>query len=239
MKISKAPLILCIIICAALLSSICSFSVGQNQAAIITRIGKQRAEITPGLHAKLPWPFEKVRLINTSFQNFKGSPRDIQTRDSILLSSQIAASWKVIDPLQFYNRLGTLSEAKGQLKPIIESVQESVLRSVKRDELFSSEGIKKTEAALLERINAKTQKTYGINFSFAGITRINIPAKNTETILNRMRSERIKEASIIRAEAESKAKIIRNSADTEKAKILAKAHAQARQKSGTSLVTIT
>ena len=239
MKISKAPLILCLIICAALLVSICSFSVGQNQAAIITALGKQRAETTPGLHAKLPWPFEKVRLINTSIQNFQGSPRDIQTRDNILLSSQISASWKVADPLRFYNRLGTLSEAQAQLKPIIESAQESILRSVKRDELFSTAGMKKTEDMLLTRINDKTQKSYGINFSFTGITRISIPAKNTETILSRMRSERIKEASIIRAEAEAKAKIIRNSADTEKAKLLAQAHADARQKSGTSLVTIT
>ena len=239
MKISKAPLILCIIICASLLISICSFSVGQNQAAIITTLGKQRSEMIPGLHGKLPWPFEKIRLISTSTQNFTGSPRDIPSSDNVILSSQLSASWKITDPLRFYNRLGTISEAQTQLKPIIESSQESILRSVKRDELFSSEGMKKVETRLLAQFNEKTTEAYGITFSFAGITRISLPAKNTQNILNRMRSERIKEATIILSEASSKAKITRNNAETAKAKILAKAAAEARRKQGTSLVTIT
>ena len=99
--------------------------------------------------------------------------------------------------------------------------------------------MKDVENELLNNLNNKTESTYGINFDFIGLSNINVPAQNSEIILSRMKQERIREASNIKAEAEKKAKIIRDKADTEKAKLLAAAEAEARLKRGTSLVSIT
>ncbi|EDM24952.1 hflC protein, putative [Lentisphaera araneosa HTCC2155] len=237
-KSSKTPLILCIIICLIMLTAMCSYTVGQSQAVVLTSLGKQSVELRPGLHFKLPWPISKAEKINTKRQIFNGSARDIPTSDNILLSSQISASWRITDPLKFRNSLGTLTDAQSNLKSIIETSQETILRSKSRDQLFSTEGMTTTEKDLLEDLNDRIQNSYGISFDFVGITSFSVPAANSETILSRMKEERIKEASIIRSEAESTAQIMRNEADSKKAKILAEAEAEARRKRGTSLVTI-
>ncbi|MDD7985757.1 SPFH domain-containing protein [Lentisphaera marina] len=236
---SKTPLILSLIICLVMLVAMCSYSVGQSEAAVITAMGKQELENKPGLHFKLPWPMAKTSIINTKRQIFSGSARDIPTSDDILLSSQVAATWRVTDPLAFRNSLGSLTEAKSTLKSLIETNQESTLRSKTRQELFSTKGMSSSEKELLQALNNKTQSNYGITFDFVGITSFNIPASNSESILARMKEERNKEASLILSKAESEAKVMRDQADTKKAKLLASAEAEARRKRGTSLVSIT
>ena len=236
---SKTPLILSLIICLVMLVAMCSYSVGQSEAAVITAMGKQELENKPGLHFKLPWPMAKTSIINTKRQIFSGSSRDIPTSDDILLSSQVAATWRVTDPLAFRNSLGSLTEAKSTLKSLIETNQESTLRSKTRQELFSTKGMSSSEKELLQALNNKTQSNYGITFDFVGITSFNIPASNSESILARMKEERNKEASLILSKAESEAKVMRDQADTKKAKLLASAEAEARRKRGTSLVSIT
>ena len=238
-KNPKTPLILCIIISLIMLVAMCTFTVGQSEAVVLTSMGKQSVQEKPGLHFKLPWPIAKANKINTKRQIFVGSNRDIPTNDNILLSSQVSASWLVSDPLKFRNTLGTLLEAQSTLKSLVETNQESTLRSKSRNELFTAEGMTSVEEELLTSLNNKTQEAYGISFDFIGLTNINVPPQNSETILARMKQERVKEASIIKSEAEAKAKIIRDQADTEKGKILAEAQAEARRKRGTSLVSIT
>ncbi|WDE95944.1 SPFH domain-containing protein [Lentisphaera profundi] len=238
-KSSKTPLILSIIICLVMLVAMCSYSVGQSEAVVITSMGKQELETKPGLHFKFPWPIAKSSTINTKRQIFTGSARDIPTSDDILLSSQIAATWRISDPIIFRNSLGSLTEAQGTLKSLIETNQESVLRSKNRNDLFSSKGMQVTESELLNNLNGKTEKNYGITFDFVGITSFNVPATNSESILARMKEERTKEASLILSKAESEAKVMRDQADTKKAKLLAGAEAEARRKRGTSLVSIT
>jgi modulator of FtsH protease HflC len=238
-KTSKTPLILSLIICLVMLIAMCSYSVGQSEAAVITSMGKQELENKPGLHFKLPWPIAKTTIINTKRQIFTGSARDIPTSDDILLSSEIAATWRITNPLAFRNSLGSLTEAKSTLKSLIETNQETSLRSKTRQELFSTKGMSTTELELLQALNNKTEKPYGISFDFVGITSFNVPASNSESILARMKEERNKEASLILSKAESDAKVTRDQADTKKAKILAEAEAEARRKRGTSLVSIT
>jgi len=222
-----------------MLVAMCTFTVGQSEAVVLTSLGKQSIQDKPGLHFKLPWPIAKATKVNTRRQIFVGANRDIPTNDNILISSQVSASWTVSDPLKFRNTLGTLLEAQSTLKALVETNQESTLRSKSRDELFSAEGMTEAEEDLLSNLNKKTEGAYGISFDFIGLTNINVPPQNSETILARMKQERIKEASIIKSEAEAKAKIIRDKANTEKAKLLAEAEAEARRKRGTSLVSIT
>lgn len=238
-KTSKTPLILSLIICLVMLIAMCSYSVGQSEAAVITSMGKQELETKPGLHFKLPWPIAKTTILSTKRQIFTGSARDIPTSDNILLSSQLAATWRITDPLAFRNSLGSLTEAKSTLKSLIETSQESTLRSKTRQQLFSSNGMSSTEKELLQALNSKTSVNYGISFDFIGITSFNVPATNSESILARMKDERNKEASLILSKAESEAKVMRDQADTKKAKLLASAEGEARRKRGTRWVSIT
>ncbi len=60
-KSSKTPIILCLIISLIMIIAMCSFTVGQSEAVVLTTMGKQSVQNKPGLHFKLPWPISKGR----------------------------------------------------------------------------------------------------------------------------------------------------------------------------------
>ncbi|GLR69484.1 FtsH protease activity modulator HflK [Agaribacter marinus] len=90
------------------------YSVGQEQRAIVTQLGKVIEDnVMPGMHYHLPWPFEKVqKLTSTSLRSIsidfsEGAQKFIQpeltTGDGNLVTVALEVQYNVSEPSVFYN----------------------------------------------------------------------------------------------------------------------------------------
>lgn len=238
-----AVIIVPIVILAAILGPQFLFVVDETQLAIVTRFGEPRAQITtPGLNVKTPF-IDKVTYFDNRLLLFDIQPDSLLTEDKRRLVIDVFARGRIVDPLQFFRAVRTESNARLRVNDIIASelrreialdVQEEIIRT-EREAIM-----KRVRDAASPRINE-----LGIQIIDVRIKRADFPVEVQESVYARMQSERQriadreraegaerdaeirsavdKEATVLIAEAERDANIIRGSGEADAIKIFAQA----------------
>ena len=237
---SMFPLITALILMILVTVVICAFQLKTTEIAIITTFGKPKIVKKAGLHRRLPWPIQKVVKLDNRVQLFTGGYRETTTHDNINLIVSLFATWRITDPLLYFNSVGNKHEAESILKSLLESKQESIIRSHNLSD-FLSTGSKETtladiERELLESLSSQAEKTYGITLDYIGFAQIKLNENTTTSVFERMKQEQAKIVAEIRSEGEKKSKIIRDNADNLKAQKLAEAEADAKRIRGEALI---
>ena len=223
------------------------FTVHQTQQALVIQFGNPRASITePGLHRKLPWPFQEVLYLDNRVLNLDLPEEEVITQDTKRIVVDAYARWQIIDPLRFYQSLINQDVAKVRLQPILSSNVRRILGAATFAAVLSDE-----RAALMldirNGLNAETAN-FGINILDVRMRRADLPAANSDAIYRRMQQERVREANefravgaqisqeirsradrdatVIRAEATRDGEILRGEGDGEKNRIFAEAFGQ-------------
>lgn len=224
----------------------CSYQLKVDQIAIVTTLGTPKAIDKPGLYFRMPWPIQKLRKLDIRKQLYSGNERETLTNDNINIIVKLFISWSIDseNPLSFYQKVGdTVEEAEKQLKTLVESKQEIVIRSYKLSDFQNTSNelskIQEIEETLTSELNKVTREKYGIIIHKSAITRLSLHEKNSESVLARMKQEQGKIASEIRSKAEKEAQLIKNKADEEKAKILATSEALSKKAKDEVLVKST
>lgn len=210
---------------AAAWSATALFTVHQTQQALVIQFGNPRAAITePGLHVKLPWPFQEVLYLDNRVLNLDLPEEEVITQDTKRIVVDAYARWQITDPLRFYQTLINQDVAKVRLHPILGSNVRRILGAETFAAVLSEE-----RATLMldirDGLNAETAN-FGINILDVRIRRADLPAANSDAIYRRMQQERVREANEFRAVGQQISQEIRSRADRDATVIRAEATRQ-------------
>ncbi|MBM3585167.1 MAG: protease modulator HflC [Alphaproteobacteria bacterium] len=206
------------------------FTVHQNEQAIVLQFGDPKRVIRdPGLNFKLPF-VQDVVTYDRRILDFNNPVEEVIAADQKRLVVDAFARYRIVDPLKFYQSVGTEAVATTRLGNLLNAAMRRVVGSVSLIAVVSGE-----RAALMTRIrdlvNAEAQQ-FGVNVIDVRIRRADLPAENSEAIYHRMQTEREREARETRAEGEEQSLKIRADADRERAVILSEARRDAEIKRG-------
>jgi len=210
------------------------FVVDQRQYGVVYTLAEIKEVISePGLHFKLPPPFQSVTFLDRRVLTLDSpETRAIQTAEKKNLVIDWLIKWRVTDPKQFIrnNNGSDLRTAEARLGPLVQaSLNEEVTRRTVRDVLSTER--EKIMQGVKARL-ADDAKTFGIEIVDARIKRVDFPGSVAESVYRRMESERKQEANRLRSTGAADGERIRADADRKREIILANAYRDAQKVKG-------
>jgi membrane protease subunit HflC len=201
-----------------------TFVVQQTQQALVLQFGRVRSVIaTPGLYFKLPF-VETVEILENRVLDLDLPVQTVLTADRQNLEVDAFTRYKITDPLRFYQSVNNIALANQRLTSFVNSSMRNVLASASRDAIVRTE-----RAGLMNRIQAdvtQQAKSLGIEIVDLRLTRVDLPAANSQAVYQRMQTERQREAADLRANGQQQAQTIRARAERESTVIRAEANRQ-------------
>ncbi|HSU57190.1 MAG TPA: protease modulator HflC [Candidatus Dormibacteraeota bacterium] len=214
-----------------------TFQVRQSEVAVVTTFGKPtRPIIEPGLKAKLPWPIQKVYKFDQRIQNFEDPVTENLTHDSFNLLTSVYVGWKITKPEAFFPKFAggasPITEAEQSLKNLLLSAKSAIVGKHPLSDFVSATDNGTNFVAIENEIFTAIESqvkanNYGLEIEFLGLKKLQLPEQVTQTVFDRMTSERKVLADKSQFEGEAEAQKIRSDADRKAAEILAKAQGEA------------
>lgn len=219
-----------------------SFQVRTTEVAVVTTFGKPTRPITePGIYAKAPWPIQKVWTFDQRVQNFEDRLTAGLTSDNFSLLTSVYVGWKVSNPTNFFPRFAGSANPIGSAETLLDQWLGNVMIAVvgkhpladflsTTDNGVAFVGI---ENEILSAIQSQIQtNNLGLQVEFLGIKRLQLPESVSQSVFDRMTSERKRLAERFQSEGESQALIIRADAERRRQETLTKAQSTATQIKG-------
>lgn len=209
---------------AVLLSTL--FTVHQTEQMLVVQFGKPVRVITePGLHAKIPF-IQNTISFDRRLLDYEGPGEEVILADQRRLIVDTFTRFRITDPLEYYQTVGF---GEAAIRARLSSIVPSALRRVLGNEpLLSVLSADRTRIMndIRDNVNREARR-FGIAIEDVRIRRTDLPEENTQAILSRMQTERERVAREARAEGAEVAARIRAGAERERTVILAEAQAQA------------
>jgi modulator of FtsH protease HflC len=119
--LALAAALILIVIAKAVINSAC-FSVGPNEAVILTKFGRIEGKpvIEPGLHYKTPF-VEAVNRIDLRIQKWDGDAVSMPTGDKRFMIVDPFARWRISDPVLYFTRMRDRRTALSRIEDIVGS----------------------------------------------------------------------------------------------------------------------
>lgn len=214
-------------ILAVVVASTCLFTVKETEWAVMFKLGEiTQADYEPGLHFKLPWINRIVKFDNRVLTADEEPKRFLTgEKKDVIVDSYV--KWKIVDPAQFYTSTGG-----GNVRRAEQLIYQKVDASLRRE--FGNRTVQEVVSAergtimgvVTQNVNDET-KSLGIGIVDVRLQRVNLPEKVSDSVFDRMRSERERVARDLRSRGKEAAERIRASADRERTEILANAYREA------------
>ncbi|MBX6367850.1 MAG: protease modulator HflC [Rhodospirillales bacterium] len=202
------------------------FTVDQTQQALVLQFGEVRRIIRePGLHLKRPL-LENVIYIDKRVLDFEPPAEEVTASDAKRLVVDAFARFRIVDPLAFYQTLGSEQAARSRLGSTISGSLRRVLGGVTLASVLSDER-DRIMRQITEEV-AGQAKSFGIDVLDVRIRRADLPEENSQAIYARMQSEREREAREFRAQGAEFAQRIRSAAERERTIIIANGQRKAQ-----------
>jgi membrane protease subunit HflC len=206
------------------------FIVTQTQQALVLRFGRVVEEIkAPGLYYKLPL-VDNVVYFDNRILDLDSPPLEIIASDQKRLVVDAWGRYRIIDPLLFFQSVGSIAVADSRLSTFVNSAVRQVLGEATFIQLVRDE-----RADLMARITARVDREargLGIEMVDVKVRRADLPEANSQAIYQRMQTERQQEATQIRALGEQQARRIRAEADRTAVVIVAEAQRESEEVRG-------
>ena len=229
--LSSGALLLCLILLSA-------FTVYETDKAILVRLGDlviDSAEnkpkvFSPGLHFKIPF-IDEVRNFDTRLNMLDIKSSRIFTVEQKYVLVDFFVQWKIEDLALFYTRTnGRQAKAEALLEQkVVSGLRAEFGRRTIR-EVVSGERVE-----LMEKLRKTTDENaehLGISVVDVRVKRIDLPDEVSGSVYDRMRSERERVASEIRAEGRAGAINKRAGAEKDRRILLAEAQRSAKNIKG-------
>ncbi len=212
---------LVVLIVAFVVGSSAFFTVSETDQVLVLRFGEPKRVIQePGLNVKIPF-FDTATYFDKRLLNFDGDRQEIPTVDQKQLVVDAFARYRIVDPLKFFQTVGTVAGMQARLPNIINSSLRQVLGDVPLSEILTKE-----RAALMRKstqIATENALEFGIEIADVRMQRVDLPEENSQAVFRRMQTQREQEARKFRAEGDKDSRTIRARADREQRVILAEA----------------
>lgn len=225
---TKHSLAIAGIVAAVLLAALSSslFTVYQAEQVLVVRMGAPRAVMTePGL--KVKWPLiEDVLRYDARILDLDSSSEQIILGDQKRISVDTFTRYRIVDPLAFYRTVRTEESARQRLREIVGSSMRRVLGNVMLPSVLSEERTK-IMAEIQSQVSEEA-RSLGIVIADVRIRRADLPDETSQSIYDRMKSERERQAREARAQGQERAQQIKSRAERERTVILAEAQRAAQ-----------
>lgn len=202
------------------------FTVHQTQQALVLQFGNPKRVIKdPGLHMKLPFVQNAV-YVDRRVLDYDADSQEVILGDQKRLVVDSFARYRIVDPLRFYQTVGTETILRSRIDTILDASMRKVLGEVPLFTILSED-----RAMLMDRIRDQANgeaKQFGIDVIDVRIKRADLPEENNQAIYRRMQTEREREAKELRAQGAELAQRIRARADRERRVIIAEAEKEAQ-----------
>ena len=219
-----------------------TFQVRTTEVAVVTTFGKPTRPITaPNLYFKWPWPIQKVWSFDRRVQNFEDRLTEGLTRDSFNLLTSVYVGWKVSDPTAFFPRFAgsanPIAAAEALLDQWLGNTKTAVVGRHPLSDFISTSDNGASFMAIEKEILGAIQSqlstnNLGLEIEFLGIKRLQLPESVTQSVFERMTSERKVLADRFQYEGEAEAQRIRSDAERKAAEVLANAEGRATEIKG-------
>ncbi len=202
------------------------FTVHQTQQAIVLQLGEpKRVIVEPGLHYKIPF-IQNVLFYDNRVLDLDPPSQEMPLVNQLRIIVDAYARYTIVDPLKFYqavrteigfrDRFGTI--LNGSVRDALGQAQLADLLTVKRVEVMQQ----------ISRGVSDRAPDFGVDVVDVRIGRTDLPVETSQSVYNRMRSDRIAQAALLRAQGQEAKARIEAEADRERTIILADAERQAQ-----------
>jgi len=195
------------------------FVVQEWKQAIVLQFGEPRQVIVePGLKFKIPFIQDAI-FFDRRMLNLDPQPEEMILADQKRIIVDSFARYIIVDPLKFFQTVrneATFSDRFGRIlnasvRGVIAQYPLIALLSVEREEIMS----------IIESKVIQEESKFGIKILDVRIGRTDLTEQVASNVYQRMRSEREKEANLLRAEGEELSKEIVASANRQQTVIIA------------------
>ncbi len=217
------------------------YTVAQTEEAILLHLGVVQLDregkpvvVGPGLHFKTPFITSVVK-VDMRLQTLDLDSSRIVTSEQKDVLVDAFVKWRIDDIVRFYTSTG------GDLERANLLLRQKVLDGLRAEfgnqtiiELVS--GQRSQVMQIIQQNSNAVAQSLGIEVLDVRVKRIDLPNEVLNSVYQRMRSDREKEATLLRAEGKEQAMQINSAADAQVTEILseAKANAAAVLAQGTS-----
>jgi membrane protease subunit HflC len=257
-----ANIISLVVLLVLVVGYLCTYSVPEQFAAIITEFGKPTGPTVtqPGLHFKLP-VIQTVNLIDLRMQEWDGQAVQMPTHDKLYMIVDSYGRWRITNPLLFFTRMRDTRSALSRMDDITGSEMRNAVAENDLIELVRTDKNRKVEqdydpdntnaqqnittstlppisigrTAIEQTITSNSAaklKDFGIDLVDVRLMRLNYQSSVTDKINERMISEREQIAARFRSEGEGAADKILGDRDRDLAEIKSVAYQQVQEIEG-------
>ena len=226
------PFVLAVLIALGVLSA-SLFVVDQRQFAVVFALGEIRQVIDkPGLHFKLPPPFQNVQYFDKRILTIDNPDIDrFITSEKLNVQVDTFVKWRIIEPKAF------IRSVSGSEVIAADRISRS-LRDALNNEIAKrtvAEVISGQREVFMEGVRAKVNedaKQIGASVVDVRLKRVDFAPEVQERVFDRMQSERKRVANERRATGAAESEKIRADADRQREIVLAEAYRDAQKVKG-------
>jgi modulator of FtsH protease HflC len=206
------------------------FIVDQTEQALVIRLGEPVRVIgEPGLYVK--WPLiDSVVALPKRILDLEAPPQELIASDQKRLVVDAFARYRVVDPLRFYQTVGSAEAATSRLSTLLISALRRVLGEASFLDVVRDERPQLT-ARMREQLDREASN-FGIGVVDVRIRRADLPEQNSQAVYQRMQTQRQQEAAEHRANGAQHAQEIHAKADRDVTVLLAEETSRAEKTRG-------
>jgi membrane protease subunit HflC len=215
----------------AVLANGALYTVQQTEQVIVTQLGDPvRTVDKPGLYMKIPL-IQNIISFDRRILAAELPGEEVILGDTRRLIVDSFTLYRITNPLLFYQTVGgTEVGIRARLSSVVSASLRRVLGSTTLLGVLSAD-----RSRLMSQIHeqvGREMQPFGITVEDVRIRRADLPEGNTQAILQRMQSERVRIASQLRAEGTEAAQRIRADAERDRTVLVAEARATAENLRG-------
>ena len=207
------------------------FTVDQRERVLLFQLGEIKgADFKPGLHFKLPF-FQRVLRFDGRILTLDNQTENFLTIEKKNVEVDFFVKWRIVDTTRYYRSTG------GQELVAMDRLAAIVNPGLRAQ--FGSRTIRQVVSGERNEILDAVQKTahdrvgeLGIEIVDVRVKRVDLPKDVSESVYQRMRAERTRVASDLRARGAEEAERIRAEADREAQITLANAYRESEKLRG-------
>ena len=220
-------------IVALMLLSSMVFVVDQRRYAIVFALGEVKQVInSPGLHFKLPPPFQNVLYLDKRILTIESKEADrFITAEKMNILVDAFVKWRIVDPRTYFVSFGNNPDrASDRMSQIVKAaLNEEITKRTVREVISGQRGKVMEE---IRRKVAADAKQIGVEILDVRLKRVDYVDEINSSVYERMKAERARVANEARSTGKAESEKIRADADRQATVILAEAYRDAQRIKG-------
>ena len=222
---SKLAIAGIVVIVLGILASISTFTVRETEQVLVLQFGQWKSTVQePGIHFKLPW--QSVQTFEKRILSVDPAAEEVLLNDQKRILVDAFARYRITDPLKFFQSVRNETTFSNRFGNILTSTVKEVVAQRSLEDMLSEQ-----RNVVMEAIRdnvAGDSAGFGVEVIDIRIGRTELPEAVSQTVYDRMRTGREREANLLRAEGEENARRIRATADRQQVVIVAEAQREAQ-----------